>query len=805
MPHKYGALLLLIGFIILSSTEKVESGLQECYITTCKRSTPSVSFRLDPTVPSEWLPAIQSSVQAWNEAGAAFTFFTIPDPESENCIYLEPLGIKGPVALTSNYLEGGVAVRTSTTFNSNYTWSLSGERKKFDVQNTATHEFGHWLVLNDLNIYDKIPAFWCWNETMFPGTSKGETKKRTLEAGDIKGIFALYNTDSPPSVTVLSPDGGEVWRVGTEQTILWEATDDVGVTVIDLQYSIDGGLSWNVIATGLLNTGSFDWTIPDTLSNQARVKVIAYDTNGNQGEDISDEDFTISLNGPPTITSFTANPASVPTGGQSTISVQASDPDGDPLTYEWSATCGTLSSTTGPEDKTWTAPATPCTCTVIVIVTDPFYTSATSDVNIEVTSEPIVESPWPMFQHDPQHTGRSEYTGPQSIDVRWAYDLGFNVGGCGGASLQPVIGNGEVIYFGIGEFQCSEEAPWGKLYAFNSDGTVKWESFDFGSPVYFSSAIGPDGTIYVPPNDKGLYALNPDGTQKWRFYEEGLGSITGTSVGSSGIIYFIDNNQKLYSLNPDGSKNWVFCCGPRGGSAQGGPAIGKDGTIYVAWPGFISGTDGQRGELQAYSPNGTLKWSVGLDWGWVNPTAPSVGHDGTIYIANGYYSSVGWTLQAFNQDGEQIWQTPIVGPGSPQGSPAIDANGNIIVANNWYQLCGEITWCCASGLWAFSPGGDVIWTIGPHGGQLSNNTQFTQPIMDAQGTIFVAENVATGGDWSTTRLYNISQEGTIRQTLDVPGIVFSSPVIGADGHLYAVILEYLESGFYWVRLYAFGQ
>jgi hypothetical protein len=93
-------------------------------------------------------------------------------------------------------------------------------------------------------------------------------------------------------------------------------------------------------------------------------------------------------NNPPTITSLTANPMSVQVDEQSTISVVASDPDGDALTYAWEATCGTLSATTGAGDKTWTAPSTAGTCTVSVTVTDPAGASATQGVDIEVTSAP---------------------------------------------------------------------------------------------------------------------------------------------------------------------------------------------------------------------------------------------------------------------------------------------------------------------------------------------------------------------------------------------------------------------------------
>lgn len=90
-------------------------------------------------------------------------------------------------------------------------------------------------------------------------------------------------------------------------------------------------------------------------------------------------------NRPPTITSLTANPPSVPVNGQSTISVKASDPDGDSLTYAWSATCGTLSGTSNADPKTWTAPGTLNNCTVSVTVTDPFGAKAMGGVGIPVT------------------------------------------------------------------------------------------------------------------------------------------------------------------------------------------------------------------------------------------------------------------------------------------------------------------------------------------------------------------------------------------------------------------------------------
>jgi|GEM_PF-3770809 len=98
---------------------------------------------------------------------------------------------------------------------------------------------------------------------------------------------------TPPRVTVISPNGGEVWRVGSTQTIRWSASDDIQVTRIDIFYSTDGGRSWRSIARDLTNTGSYSWRVPNTPSTNCLVRIVAYDAAGNAGYDISDRPFTI--------------------------------------------------------------------------------------------------------------------------------------------------------------------------------------------------------------------------------------------------------------------------------------------------------------------------------------------------------------------------------------------------------------------------------------------------------------------------------------------------------------------------------
>jgi len=71
-------------------------------------------------------------------------------------------------------------------FDKDETWSTIGAPGAFDVQNIATHELGHTLVLGDLRS-PKDGAL-----TMHAYAWLGDTTKSDLGSGDILGIKAIY-------------------------------------------------------------------------------------------------------------------------------------------------------------------------------------------------------------------------------------------------------------------------------------------------------------------------------------------------------------------------------------------------------------------------------------------------------------------------------------------------------------------------------------------------------------------------------------------------------------------------------------
>jgi len=65
-------------------------------------------------------------------------------------------------------------------------WSLDEAPGTFDVQNIATHEVGHTLVLGDIRSPKDCGL------TMHAYTWWGDTLKRTLAPGDVLGVRAIY-------------------------------------------------------------------------------------------------------------------------------------------------------------------------------------------------------------------------------------------------------------------------------------------------------------------------------------------------------------------------------------------------------------------------------------------------------------------------------------------------------------------------------------------------------------------------------------------------------------------------------------
>lgn len=76
-------------------------------------------------------------------------------------------------------------------------------------------------------------------------------------------------------VKILSPDGDEVCGIGKEYPIKWNSNN---IQFVNIDYSIDNGATWISIAQNYQSNGLYNWTVPNTPSSQALMKITNADT-----------------------------------------------------------------------------------------------------------------------------------------------------------------------------------------------------------------------------------------------------------------------------------------------------------------------------------------------------------------------------------------------------------------------------------------------------------------------------------------------------------------------------------------------
>ncbi len=325
--------------------------------------------------------------------------------------------------------------------------------------------------------------------------------------------------------------------------------------------------------------------------------------------------------------------------------------------------------------------------------------------------------------------------------------------------------------------------------------------FDFKCKVYSCPAIGEDGTIYVAATDSNLYALNDDGSLKW-ICRTGGELISSPVVGSDGSIYVRSFNNSLYSINEDGSLKWsarievpprddiwFLFAGIVNNYEGQTPALADDGTLYVgSWdnklyainsedggvkwsfetPGHIMtppviGSDGtiyvcsNENLVYAINPDGSCKWSIGLNYGYLGPMA--IGVDGAVVLG----SKLGFVKIYPDKRTERI--QPIYG--NRCFTPSIFNNGTTCIFNRNNLVENMLT--------AYSINGKYLWEVKY---SIFSTASIT---LTADGTAYYCGNPDGGHIFS---LFAINRDGSIKWFFTPDDYICASPIVGVDGTIY---------------------
>jgi len=182
-----------------------------------------------------------------------------------------------------------------------------------------------------------------------------------------------------PAITNLESEPERVLPSGSCQ-IICNATDRDG-DELSYNWSASGGEINGQGATVI-------WIAPNAVGFYD----VTVNVTDGRGEVITKKvTIEVRANKPPTINSLIADAVWTRPSGNLQVICDASDPDGDELSYEWTATRGNISGT-GPE-VTWTAPQELGIYDVTIVVTDAHGSADTQWLPVSVVTKqpPIIE------------------------------------------------------------------------------------------------------------------------------------------------------------------------------------------------------------------------------------------------------------------------------------------------------------------------------------------------------------------------------------------------------------------------------
>jgi len=351
----------------------------------------------------------------------------------------------------------------------------------------------------------------------------------------------------------------------------------------------------------------------------------------------------------------------------------------------------------------------------------------------------LADSPWPMFHHDPQSTGRSPYVGPRKGKIKWI--------------------------------------------------------FTPGGSIYNSIAIGPDFTIYFPTcyeiegNKSALYAVRPDGSLKWKIWLP-LGSETQPMVIADGSI-LVSNGTSIYFINPDdGSIKHQINFGRVNISTY--LNIGIDGTLYFT---------AEEGHLYAVSQQGDILWNIHTDDQFYSFNFPISPDGSTIYIfTKKDHQSISYLYAIQTDNGQIKWKRHIGERQNTLYSPLVDSDGNVYYgtfhlgdSTGFYSLSsqGSLKWYypgVVSNEPAIDYNGNIFFDSGIIISVDNSGNLRWQQYVGPNKTTYICDQEGALYTFSTDRvkISAFDRNGVLLWQINLEAYIsrIAAPAIGYDGTLY---------------------
>jgi hypothetical protein len=531
------------------------------------------------------------------------------------------------------------------------TWTSFGNVGNVKIQ-YSTNGGGQWT---DIIASTENDGSFPWT---VPNTPSAECLMRVAGTGGEPSDTSdnLFSIQTPPTITVTSPNGGENLTVGSNHSITWTSEGVQGNVTIE--YSINKGKTWQIINRSTANDGSYNWTVPGRISDNCLVRISGSNRDG-IASDTSDSVFSVVPLSDAVLTVTSPNGGEQLTPG--TIhDIKWTSTYPDQLNYvaieystdrgaSWTTIVGSVNNAAN-GSFSWTVPNTPSVdCTVRI-------RGADKDDDPSDTSDG-------MFTILPLSSPSLTVTSPNGGET-WLQD-----------SQQTITWetNGSVGYVKI-EYSIDGGNAWTVITASTANsGSYNWTVPSISSTnclvrVSDADSGGPPSDVSDSPFSilphPSITVTSPNGGEQWAAGTSNKISWTGTGlVGEVKIEYSIDGGGNwtviTHSTLFDGDFDWIVPDTPSNECLIRVTATDTDpvNPISDVSDNVFSITDALQPALTVTSPNGGEDLFVGSIHNVTWTTSGSVGNVAIDYSINGGQT---WTeiVGSTENDGDHDWLVP---------------------------------------------------------------------------------------------------------------------------------------------------
>ncbi len=637
-------------------------------ITWASNNISDVKIEYTTDSGSTWITIISSTPSDGNHA------WTIPNTPSNNCkVKISDVANPSTNDESDNSFSIIQPAISVTTPNGSESWLVGSTQ---DITWTSSNvsnvkiEYSTDSGVSWITIIDSTSSSGNYSWTI-PNTPSNNCK---VKISDVTNLSIYDESDSvfsiiQPSVTVISPNGGEGWQIGTVQNIIWSSSS---VDNVKIEYTTNNGSSWNTIIGSTLSDGTYEWTIPNTPSEQCKVKI-----SDTANPDIFDEsNSTFSIISSVLFALIQADSIWIDTDYDGLelglVDGSGSYFSGGTITnYEWYVNNEFITNGVTP-----TLELTTGTSIVKLIVYTNTGLSASDSIYISVYSAKLstggaILSGVSQFENSFYITSMDN--GVYRIDSTGTILQSYLTGGSIQSSL-CISAQTSWMYVGSSDT---------RLYCFDTNLNSLWDK-GLGGVVNNAASVNYNGEIvYAGANDtntnlgflKSLVAANGD--PKWNFQADGtilsspvvMEIVDSNNVVLRTIIYFGTSKGTVYAIDDLGDSYnlfWSETTNPDSAFVSS-PAISEEGMLYIG------------------SKNGYLyrfNWDGNYQSGWRKYTggsivsSPIIDENNIVYIssASGYVYGFDKDF-TFNSDPVKIFYQNV----GINGTAGIGPGGSLLV------------------------------------------------------------------------------------------------------------------------------